>query len=114
MSCEELMVSIFREVFPDFTLTAGEYGGGSDRYATYETEYSGDHYADDKPQDDRVLFLLTVYAPAADRLRIRLAELRARLEEADFTFPDIERDGDANQQIWLLTFRWEEAMQWPE
>lgn len=114
MTPEERMVEIFREIFGEFILTAGEYGGGAERYATYETTHTGTAYADDRPQTDRILFMLAIYAPAADRLRYRLAELRQKLLMEDFTFPEMERDGDAVQQIWLLTFHWAEDMEWQD
>lgn len=114
MTATERMVEIFREVFPEFTLCAGQYGGGDDRYAVYNEHYIGTAFADDRPGADRVLFDVVVRAPKTDKLRRQLNEFRNALVKDDFTWPELEAGGDALSQQWLLVFEGWEDLTWQE
>ncbi len=112
MTAAEKMVEIFRQNFPDFIIEAGSYGGGAERYATYEERCTGDGYADDRPQYDRVRFELILYAPKNDKLRIKLRTFRQELNAKGFGWPELVRDGNAMQQQWLLIFEGAEVVEW--
>ena len=114
MTVTERMVEIFRETFPEFTVSAGFYGGNSDRYAVYTERYIGDAYADDEPGTDRVLFEVAVRAPKTDKLREKLSQFRNKLLKSGFTWPELEAGGDALSQQWLLTFEGEGDIEWQE
>ena len=112
MTAAERMTAVFRAVFPDFVLEAGSYGGGAERYATYEERHTGEGYADDVPHYDRVKMEMILYAPKSDKLRTRLRMLRKDLCTAGFSWPELVRDGNAMQQQWLLIFEGAEVVEW--
>ena len=112
MTATERMVGIFREVFPEYVLESGSYGGGAERYATYEERYTGDAYADDLPKVDRVKFELILFAPRGDKLRVRIRQFRMALTDGGFSWPELVRDENAMQQQWLLLFEGMESVVW--